>query len=333
MRPLASTYHYEPVFAYRYHAALSAAQQSCWYGNYSEGRTKAMTNFAETAMLVALNVRCYGAKREDKRVSKDVAVRNGADDDAGKYAKNLVPKSSLEPVVKAISALRSFHYNNTLPWCDDGVRCLPAMNYEAYKTEIEGLKDQYESAVAAFVREWPTLIQDAPKKLGTLYNAADYPADVRGRFGVHIRFMPVADASDFRVQMSDLERSQLQEEITATLHEAQTAATADLYRRLMECTKAMAERLAVYRKDDATGKTSNPFRDSLVENLRDVCALIPRLNFSGDARLESMRAEVERELCQWSAAELRENDAARASVARSADGIAARLGEFMGTPG
>ena len=108
------------------------------------------SNFAETAMLVALNVRCYGATREDKKISKDVAAQHGTDSDAGKYAKNLVPKSALEPITKAIGALRSFHHDNTLPWLDDGVRILPAMNFEAYKTAMEGLKDSYESAVQAF---------------------------------------------------------------------------------------------------------------------------------------------------------------------------------------
>ena len=289
-----------------------------------------MANFAETALLVALNIRCYGAKREDKKISRDVARQHGADDDAGKYAKNLVSKAALEPVVKAIGAIRSFHYDNTLPWLDDGVRVLTTMNYEAYKAAMEGLKDQYESAVAEFVRQWPTIVQDAQQRLNGMFSAADYPSDVRGRFGVHVRFMPIADPSDFRVQMSDLERAQLQDEIAATLSEAQTEATRDLYQRLMTSTKAMADRLAAYRKDDATGRVTNPFRDTLVNNLREVCGLIPRLNFAGDERLESMRAEIERELLANSAADLRDSDLTRESVAAKAEDIHTRLAEFMG---
>ena len=288
------------------------------------------SSFSETAMLVALNVRCYGATREDKKISEDVAKQRGVHANAGKYAKNLVPKTALEPVVKAIGALRSFHYDNTLPWLDDGVRILPAMNYELYKTAMESLKDQYESAVARFVREWPQIVADAQTRLNSMFRAADYPLDVRGRFGIHIRFMPVADAADFRVQMSDVERAQLQEEISATMGEAQNTATLDMYRRLMTATKTMADRLAAYRKDSSTGRTANPFRDSLVENLRDVCVLIPKLNFAGDERLESLRCEIEEELLANSAADLRESDATRESVRRSAEGLSERLAEFMG---
>lgn len=285
--------------------------------------------FAKTALLVSLNIRVYSAKKVDPKVTKKVAADNGTDSDAGNYQKNLVPKEAIEPITKAVSALRSFHTENSLPWLDEGVRCLPTMNYEAYKTELETLKDAFDTAVRDFCDKWPEIVDNAQKKLGKLFNANDYPQDIRGRFSCSTRFMPMSTSDDFRINVSDSEREILRQQIEGTVAGAQTAATADLYRRLGESVKAMADRLRAYTVDPVTGKTSAPFRDSLVENLRDLVALVPRLNFAEDAELEAVRVLVESELCAVDADGLRDSDTVRAGVAESAEGIAARLGEYM----
>lgn len=287
------------------------------------------TSFAQTAMLVSLNIRSYGAKKEDKKVSRKVASDNGTSTDAGNYQKNLIPKEALEPITKAIGALRTFHYENTLPWLDEGVRILPSMNYESYKTQLETHRDAYDVAVRDFCAGWPAIVAGAQASLNGLFNPADYPTDVRARFGCQVRFMPLSDAADFRVAISDTERDMLRAQIEGTLGEAQSAAMGDIYKRLADAVKAMAERLRAYSVDPVTGKTSSPFRDSLVDNLRELVVLVPRLNFAADAELEAVRVLVERELCGATPETLRGDDALRSRVADSADAIADRLGEFM----
>ncbi len=291
-----------------------------------------MTNtFSKTAMLVSLNVRAYGARKEDKKISAEVAQNHGTSTDAGKYSKVLVPKDKLEPITKACTALRQFHYENTLPWLDEGVRILPADNFETYKAAMSGLTDSYDTAVRDFVRAWPDIIADAKVRLNGMFNAADYPVDVKSRFGCGLRFMPISDAGDFRVAIADSERAALQQQIEDTLSEASQAAMRDLWERLAETVKAMASRLAAYKTVivDGKQKVENPFRDSLVENLRDLCGLIPRLNFTSDPRLESIRAQIESELLQVDAGTLRDRDLVRADVAATAEKIAADISEFM----
>lgn len=292
-------------------------------------QSESFAAFAKTAMLVSLNIRCYSARKLDPKITKKVAADAGVTSDAGNYHKHLIPKEAMEPITKAIGALRTFHGENTLPWLDEGVRILPSMNYQDYKTNLEGLRDAYDSAVHQFCAAWPQIVTDAQAGLGGLFNAADYPADIKEKFGCTVRFMPLSDASDFRVDISDIEREMLRTQIQGTLDDAQTAAMGDLYKRLGDGVKAMAERLRAYSVDPVTGKTTAPFRDSLVENLRDLVALVPRLNFAGDAELEACRKLVEQELCAAGADELRDSDVVRERVAESADAIGVRLGEFM----
>jgi hypothetical protein len=179
------------------------------------------------------------------------------------------------------------------------------------------------------VSNWPAIIEDARQRLNGMFNASDYPADVRSRFDVAMRFMPIPDAADFRVHIADAEREIMRSQIEDTLSEASRAAMRDLWQRVADAVQAMAAKLAAYKRDATTGKAENLFRDSLVENLRDLCRLLPRLNFTNDARLEQIRLKIESELLASAASDLRESDAVRADVADKAAKIAADIGEFM----
>lgn len=288
-------------------------------------------SFSQTAMLVSLNVRCYSARKEDKRISREVAETHNTKQDAGRYNKVLIPKRYLEPVTKAAGAIRTFHYENTLPWLDDGIRVLPSAHFHDYKAGVTILIDGFDSATRDIVRDWqPIIIPDAKRELNGLFNASDYPTDIATRFGCGLRFMPIPDSSDFRVAIADLERETLRSEIADTLSAASQNAMGELWSRVSVAVSTMATKLSAYQPGNKEFKAENPFRDSLVENLRDLCQLLPRLNFTNDPKLESVRMKIEAELLQVDAADLRESDMLRQRVAERADKIAADIAEFMG---
>lgn len=53
------------------------------------------------------------------------------------------------------------------------------------------------------------------------------------------------------------------------------------------------------------------FRDSIISNLRDICELIPRLNFTGDADLEYFAAKVISDLGTLDPEDLRKREVDR----------------------
>lgn len=290
------------------------------------------TALSSQTMLARLTIRAFSGKREDKKVTAEVARTHNTSTDAGKYSKNLIAPEALAPISKAANAMRQYHYQNTLPWRDDGARILPAANYERYTRDMGLMRDTYESAVRDFVADWPKHIEDAKQRLNGMFDARDYPLDIGERFGVRNRFFPTPSADDFRVDISDGERARIQSEIQEEMLEAQKAAMGDLYHRLGDAVKHMAERLAAYHVNDK-GKAENPFRDSLVENLRELVDVIPRLNFAGDQKLESIRQSVARELTAIDADGLRDNFRTRETVQKAAETLAAdiesSLAEFM----
>ena len=291
--------------------------------------TTQQNSFSTSAMLVSLNIRCYSARKEDKKISREVAENHATTQDAGRYNKQLVSKAALDMCTKTAGALRQYHYENTLPWLDDGVRVLPAANLLEYKRQMTVLSDQYDAAARDFISQWPQIVEDARIRLNGMFNIADYPTDIASRFGVAVRYMPIPDSGDFRVAVSDLERETLRSEIESSLSEASRNAMRDIWQRLSVSVGTMAAKLAAYKRDESTGKTENPFRDSLVENLRDLVGLIPRLNFTNDPALEKIRLEIESCLLAESADTLRESPDVRADVAQQAQSIADRINEFM----
>ena len=72
------------------------------------------------------------------------------------------------------------------------------------------------------------------------------------------------------------------------------------------------------------------FSDSLVNNIVDLCALLPRLNIADDPRLEEMRQTVESTLCQANPEVLRDNIAVRATTASNAETILSAMAGYMG---
>jgi hypothetical protein len=71
------------------------------------------------------------------------------------------------------------------------------------------------------------------------------------------------------------------------------------------------------------------FRDSMLENTREICALLPRLNFTDDPDLETMRQQVEATLLKHPEA-LRNDPDLRRDTAAEAKKIMDAMGVFMG---
>jgi hypothetical protein len=266
------------------------------------------------AMLVRLSISQWTAKKYDKKVSKEVAAQYGTAQDRGRYNKVLVAKAELERISKAAGAARTFHYQQTLPWSDDGARILPSANYLHYTQEMRELHSEFEKAVSTFIDNYPSLVADARWQLNGLFNQEDYPPEHRiGRkFAIAVTVDPLPAAADFRVDLQGDEVARIKADIEARSKQATTAAMADLWTRLHDVVSKMAERL---------GTKDAIFRDSLVENVNELVDLLPRLNLTGDARLDAMRQEVVHKLTRYDAQTLRDSTVARTETARAAEDI------------
>jgi hypothetical protein len=284
------------------------------------------------AMLCRMSVSRWTARRLDREASNEVAEINNASPDAGRFNKLLLDREHLAGVEAAVNAIRKHHDHNTLPWTITGVALLPAANYFDYMAEhrrlVAALAVQRDKLVASY---------DAAKeqrraKLGDLYREEDYPeadklaASIRSEIDV----MPLPDASDFRVQLGDAEEARIRDEITASVNAAVAGAVRSLWDRVHQTVAHMHDRLANYEPAGDGTKAKNPFRDSLVENMRDMVALMGKLNISSDPALESIRRQMAEKLCEAEPQDLRDDDKLRARQAAEAKRILDLMAPYIG---
>ena len=185
-----------------------------------------------------------------------------------------------------------------------------------YTTEIRKFKAQYQALVNDLVAAYPAEVQAARNRLGTMYDPDDYPEayELHSRFDINVEFIPVPDAKDFRVDVSEEAAAEIRLQITESVNARQTQAVKDCYRRVQDVVSKLYERLSV---EDAV------FKDSLINNARDLMAVLPGLNITQDPELDALHQEISALLV--SPQTLRNNPAARKATADAADAILSRL--------
>jgi hypothetical protein len=275
-----------------------------------------MTDLSSKAMLVKVSISQWQGKRFDKKATR---IAEGAfqTTGAGEFQKALVAQDAIKKVGKIANEIRSYHYENTLPWDRDGWQILPAKHFQTYSKEMRSLKAKFETVVTEFSTAYPALIEEAKIRLNGIFRSEDYPVDIESKFSVRTDIEPIPIAGDFRVDLHDSELSRIRQDIQSKTEAALDNSHRDLYKRLATAVSAMATKL----KDP-----KGIFRDTLVENLVGLVNLIPQLDIQDDPELDRIRREVEAKLCAYDPAELRNEPTIRAEVRDDAAAILAAMG-------
>jgi len=278
---------------------------------------------SDRAILVQLNISTWSANKLDKEISAETTAMKGAISNSVRTHKSLLPMCDLlDDIKKKAGLIRTKFYDNTLPWGVKGIQILPTANYLTFMTDFRKERSEYETLVNRFVPEYPQLVQDAQRFLGSAYKASDYPEayEIADKFKMDMQVMPVPN-NDFRVDIADEELSRIHDEVEARVKQAAQGAMMDVWQRLYDKVKHFAEKM-----DDPKAI----FRDSTVNHLVELCELLPRLNVMDDPNLEAMRQEVEAKLAGYNPDTLRADVKVRQSVATEANDIAAKMAAFMG---
>jgi hypothetical protein len=258
-----------------------------------------MITLKEKALLVKFSRCSYSARKYDKKVSGEVEAKYNARD-AGRYNKVLIAKEALEKGQKAANEARTYVYTQTLPWSDEGWRILTSANYLPFVQEMGKKIRAIEETDREFIDRYPDFKEEAKTRLNGLYNELDYPPvdEIARKFSCSLEFQPIPESPDFRLP-DDMTQEQIDgigKDLDERVKAATTAAIKDLWQRLYDVTSHAAERLS---SPDAI------FRDSLIQNITDLCELLPRLNLTNDPNLETMRVEVLQKLTAYSPEQLR----------------------------
>jgi hypothetical protein len=293
---------------------------------------KIASPLSRKATLCTLKISAWSGRKLDREATDEVNRSKGAKSDASRLNKLLIKKERIDAVNADISALRTLHYTYTKPWGNDGQRILPNTLYIEFTNKLRELTQKLERDADYLAKHFDEFVEERKPDMGKLFRQEDYPTaqEIRSRYNVEVSFCNLPDANDFRADVLDKDtvediRAEIAQTVEATTREAMT----DTYRQVAKVVGHMAERLSEYgeKKEGSTKKSY--FTDSLVGNIRDLCKLLPAFNLTGDNKLDEIAARMERELCIEEAQTLRENDAARETVKKSAEEILAEVTRVM----
>lgn len=282
-------------------------------------------SISSKAILVFLSVSGIpDFRRHDKQVSDEVAKKHKSKRELGVYNKHIIdPKAPTLVAVKQWAwELRSWHYDRTVPFANNGQRFLKATEILSYTADLTKRVKEGRKLWAEFVADFPRLKAKAKRELNGLYDEADYPSieKLDSRFLVDRTFYPVPDAGHVVLDLVGEEvAKEVQESTEVAVRNAVAEAMREPWIRLHEVVQNMAAAL----KDP-----KQRFHDTLVENVASVCDLMPGLNITDDPALNAMAAEVKKSLTKSKPDTLRDDKDRRKEVAEKAAALAAKMAGF-----
>lgn len=278
---------------------------------------------SERAMLVNLSISQWTARKCDKRVTSDAIAANGAERDAGRFNKLLLHGDALQAVTKHVNFVRGRHYLLTMPWADTGWRMISVHAFFDYTEEMARHEATFNRLVSRLATSYAEMREEARRHLGAMYREEDYPPTLQTRFGFALSFSPIADdTQDIRVALPDSAIEAIAASISSRAESAMRCAVRDAWERVHECVKHMADKL---------GDKDAIFRDSLIDNIRELAEVLPGLNVTDDPGLAAMAKDLMGRLARNDADDLRNDPGLRKRTAAEAARMLADIDRALGS--
>ena len=247
-------------------------------------------------------------------------IEADADKDLLRVSKHLLDSAELKAIGRFDGEIRRYLYNICLPF-EIGIHLLPIAALEVVEERLRQFAADRSELVKAFLAVYPTLCQDAAKRLRGLYNPADYPPldGVSREFGFSWQYVSFGVPE----QLKGISREvweQEREKAAQRMAEASSEIQQVLRQSMADLVTHMAERL----KEGPDGKPLK-FKQSTVSNLVEFLSNFSFRNVTDDHELQNLVSRA-RELLQGVGADdLRSGGDVRARVQQGMADIATAL--------
>ena len=197
----------------------------------------------------------------------------------------------------------------SLPYVEPGVRLIRQADVPAFAHALEGFRDELREAEEQLSAAYEEVKADARRRLGRLFNPADYPPEVRGLFSVEWDF-PSVEPPRYLMRVAPEVFEEERRRVVSRFEEAVRLAEQAFATEFGRLLAHLSERLT----NDQTGER-RVFRDSAVTNLTDFFARFEQLNVRSSPELDALVEEAQRLVRGITPQQLRDSDSLRQQVA------------------
>jgi hypothetical protein len=231
------------------------------------------------------------------------------------------------PAYKAVTAVRgrvlAYWRGLTLPFPEPGVRLLRQEEVPAFDAQLTAFRGQLEQAVALLDDRYAELQAAARRRLGSLYDPADYPPRLAGLFGLDWDF-PGVEPPDYLLHLSPALFEQERARVAGRFEEAVQLAEQAFIGELAKLVSHLTERLT-----GSGGGEPKVFRDSAVTNLVEFFDRFRQLNVRSSAQLDGLVAQARQVVRGVWPQDLRRDGGLRQHVATHLSQVQAALDGLM----
>ena len=217
------------------------------------------------------------------------------------------------PSFKAVSAVKnrviSYWKSMSLPYPEPGIRLIRQDRIDDFTAKMREFQEELAEAVETLDRHYGDLKAMARQRLGSLFNAGDYPESLMGAFAIDANF-PSVEPPDYLQQLNPQIYEQECQRVKSRFDEAVCLAEEAFTTELAKLVSHLTERLS--GQDDGKPKT---FRDSMLENLTEFFGRFRELNVRSNEQLDHLVADAQRVIRGVEADDLRTNVELRQHVA------------------
>ena len=242
-------------------------------------------------LIVKLSTRKWSGRKADKQLSAEVEASKGACGGVLSTSKKLVDDHALYNVNAIARSARETHLQYTRYWDDSGSRLLPAGNVANYRRDMDNLIATYDDYAEKLVGEIDQHIEEAQKRLGGVFDPADYPnkEKLRKQFSMSVEYTPIPDGKFIPMDIEG--RDQLVEIVEQQTRDKLTEGTRQLFYHLREALVNMRKNVERFTETGETGS----FYQSTVDAVVEISSYLPELNITHDPYLERAVEIIQRD--------------------------------------
>ncbi len=237
-----------------------------------------------------------------------------------RVSKHLLDSKELRTIANFDGEIRRYLYDTCLPF-EAGIHLCPFALLEQTEGKLREFTSGRETLVSAFLEAYPSLCQEAAKRLRSLYNPADYPpADhVAQQFSFTWQYISFGVPDQLREISTKIWHDE-REKAAQMMAEAGREIQQVLRTAMAELVKHMRDRL----KDGPDGKPLR-FKETTVSNLVDFLGTFDFRNVTDDAELKAIVDKARGTLAGVSTDDLRTTAGVRTKVQQGMADLAAEL--------
>lgn len=281
-------------------------------------KRRAKGDIRDIAIIVHVRPCGFTTSRYDQSATKEFENYAGAVE-AGRFVKDLFTKQEMKEITTIQGLARGIHYKYSLQWMPGGFRIMPTAFFEDFSKEMNAIQENLDSAVRKVIRNYDELMNNAKRRLGKkLFNPDEFPSkeELKNRFKIIIRTYPVPDKEDFRADIP--------EDVVENFEEARQEQFQEAVNEMWERFRTVLEHAF-----EQLSKKEGKLFESVVENIKALTKLLPKLNIAEDKELDKLVKSAEEAFENVTIEQLRNNPKKRKQKAKEAKELLDRMADYL----